>query len=646
MVAKESTTGDNARPPKYDVVVMKDVMVPMRDRIRLAADIYLPAPMGDPFSVGTPIVRRFPALLERTPYDKSDPERVNANGEYYARRGYAVVVQDVRGRYRSEGTFYFLKNEGPDGYDTVEWIAQQPWSNGEVGTLGTSYMAWTQSSLAALNPPHLRAMFVNQGGSNAHTSSVRHMGAFEMRFLVWAIMECSKSKEALRDSVVAKALEEVNMREWLTRMPLKRNHSPLRFVPDYEKWAFDIICRGDYDEYWQSAGFNIEAHFDQHSDVPTYYSGAWYDSYTRSTLDNFVGLLRIKKQPLRLIMGPWTHGYKTLALTYAGDVDFGPKAAIDYQALRLKFFDHWMKGQPTDILDESPVKIFVMGGGDGRRNAQGRMNHGGCWRYEYEWPLAGTQYHKYYLHSGGKLSVRQPSNDDPSESYQYDPRDPVPTIGGNISSLSGLLPRPAGAPRIDVYGGMLEREIDTIGLPGAFHQKEHPRFFGCKPPYLPLASRHDVLVYMTPPLEEDLEVTGPITMNLWATSSARDTDFTAKLIDMYPPNEDYPEGYDMNLTDSIIRARYRNSREHAELMQPGEIYRFTLILYPTSNLFQEKHRIRLDVSSSNYPRFDVNPNTGDPLWSSGKRVVAENTIFHDAAHPSHVVLPVIPKEPR
>ena len=629
---------ETVRPQEYDVVVMKDVVVPMRDGVRLATDIYRPHRTE---SQPTYILdaERFPALLERTPYDKSDPERARMNGEYYAGRGYAVVIQDVRGRYQSEGTFYFLKDEGPDGYDTVEWIAQQPWSNGAVGTLGTSYMAWTQSSLAALHPPHLKAMFVNQGGSNAHTSSVRHMGAFEMRFLCWALgMEGAKSKEARHDPVVGKALEQVNMRHWLKRTPLKRNHSPLRLIPVYEKWVFDIATHGEYDEYWKAAGFSIEAHYEQHADVSTYYSGAWYDSYTRSTLDNFTALSNMKEQPIKLIMGPWTHGWKTLALSYAGDVDFGPEAVIDYHALRLKFFDHWLQDRSTGISGEPPVKIFVMGGGDGRKNAEGRLNHGGRWRFEHEWPLARTEYRLYYLHSAGVLSTRVPVDDDPPDSYLYDPQNPVPTIGGNISSLAGLLPRAEGAPEVPVK----QREMDTIGIPGAFHQKEHPQFYGCKPPYLPLASRHDILVYMTAPLVDDLEVTGPITMELWASSSARDTDFTAKLIDVYAPNEDYPEGYDMNLTDSIIRARFRNSREKAELMEAGEVYLFQLVLYPTSNLIKAGHRIRLDISSSNYPRFDINPNTGDPLWSNGKTVIAENSIFHDAVHPSHIVLPIIP----
>ena len=630
---------ETIQPQAYNVVCQRNLMVPMRDGVRLATDVYLPVKEEMATHKAGHDGPGFPTLLERTPYNKRNPERVEMNGHYYASRGFVVVIQDVRGRHQSEGTFYLLKNEGPDGYDTVEWIANQHWCNGAVGTIGTSYMATTQSALAALNPPHLKAVFVNQGGSNAYTSSVRHMGAFEMRFLCWALgFEGPRSKEALADPVVGTALNQVNMRDWLSRTPLKRGHSPLRFIPAYEKWAFDIITRGDYDAFWESAGFNIQLHYDQHADVPAYYSGSWYDSYTRGTLENYVGLSKRKKQPIKLIMGPWTHGWKTLALSYAGDVDFGADAVIDYHALRLKFFDHWLKGIQTDLMEEPPVKLFIMGGGDGKKNSQGRLNHGGYWRFESEWPLARTQFRPFYLHSQGRLSPKTPAADDVPESFNFDPHNPVPTIGGNMSSLYGLLPRPQGAPEIPAT----QREIDEIGIPGAFHQQEHPNFFGCKPPYLPLAARHDVLVYMTDPLKKDLEVTGPITVKLYASSSATDTDFTAKLIDVYPPNQDYPTGYEMNLIDSIIRARYRNTLGQPEFLVPEEIYLFTLILYPTSNLFKAGHRIRLDISSSNYPRFDINPNTGEPLWSSGRTIIATNTVFHDESHPSHIVLPVIP----
>lgn len=617
--------------PEYDFVVERDIMVEMRDGVRLATDVYRPAENGEP------LPGRFPALLVRTPYDKGHPTRVLQQGEYFSRRGYVVVIQDCRGRYNSEGDFYIFVNEGPDGYDTVEWIARQPWSDGKVGTMGTSYMSWVQTSLAIQSPPHLRTMFPNQGNWNAHTSSVRQGGAFEMRWLGWAFFGAASGKEAAGDPVAAAVLSNVRLREWLNRTPLKEGHSPLRHAPSYERWLFDLITHGDYDGFWRRPGLAFEEYVEQHSDVPTYCSGSWYDSYARSTVEMYTGLSKTKRGPVKLIMGPWTHGM--MELSYSGDVDFGPEAGIDWNTLHLRWFDHWLKGMETGIMDEPPVKIFVMGGGDGRKNRGGRLNHGGRWRTEGEWPLARTRYTGYYLHGDGGLDTMIPEEEEPSRSYQYDPKNPVPMIGGNISALVEIAPPIEG---IRDLGPMYR--LRPIVEAGAFDQRERTDFFGCKPPYLPLSSRHDILVYTSPPLDQDLEVTGTAAVRLWASSSALDTDFTAKLIDVYPPNPDYPEGYAMNLSDSIIRARYRGSRDMAELMEPGKIYEFTIVLYPTSNLFKAGHPIRLDISSSNYPRFDLNPNTGEPLGRNTKTTVAENTIYNDAAHPSHIILPIIPQE--
>jgi hypothetical protein len=360
---------------------------------------------------------------------------------------------------------------------------------------------------------------------------------------------------------------------------------------------------------------------------------AWYDSYTRANLENFAGLGARKRGPIHAIMGPWTHGVKPLGQTFAGDVEFGPEAALDHNEERLAFFDAALKGVPDGR--RPPLRLFVMGGGSGRRTG-GRLDHGGRWRDEREWPLGRTRFTEFYLQPGGRLAPARPAAGEACTRFAFDPRHPVPTIGGNMSSLVGLLPRPAGAAEIPVE----ERERDIIGIPGGFDQREDPRFFGCRPPYLPLAARPDVLVWQTPPLERDVEVTGPVTVSLWVSSDAPDTDITAKLVDVYPPGPDYPHGFALNLTDSILRLRYRNGGR-AEPLRPGTIYPCTFALYPTANLFRAGHCIRLDISSSNYPRFDVNPNTGEPLWASPLVRVAVNTIHHDAEHPSHVRLPLI-----
>ena len=603
--------------PTYDVYPDVDIMVSMRDGIRLATDIYLPAINGK--AAAGP----FPTIMERTPYDKSTHPRPET-AQYFASRGYVVMFQDTRGRFNSEGSFTKYLNDPNDGYDTVEWAVQQAWSNGKVGTFGISYGAHTQAALAVAAPPHLTCTFMDSGGfTNAYDNSCRNSGAFELRQICWAFTQAKVGKDAARDPSVKAALEHEDLGRWLQRMPWKQGHSPLSWAPEYGEYIFEMWTRSDFDDYWKQVGICNELYFDRYADVPQLHMGGWYDPYTRTTTRNYSGLSPIKVGPIHMILGPWTHGAHDF--TYAGDVDFGPQSVVagnlaeDYNELRLRWFDRWLK--EMDALDQdSRVKIFVMGGGDGRKNLQGRINHGGRWRNEQEWPLERTKFTCYYLHSGGTLSTEIPAPHPEPRCYTFNPKDPVPTIGGNISSGADIM----------------------VG--GAFHQRESPDFYGCAEPYLPLASRHDVLVFQTPPLEADTEVTGPVTVKLWAASSAVDTDFTGKLVDVYPPNMDYPQGFEMNLTDGIIRARYRNSFQRAEMMKPGRIYEFTIELYPTSNLYTKGHRIRVDISSSNFPRLDVNPNTGEPLGLSRRTVVAENALYHDAQHPSHILLPVIPQQ--
>jgi hypothetical protein len=627
-----------AEGSRYRVVIEEDVMVPMRDGVRLAADIYRPARDRGP------VEEALPVLLERTPYGKGDPER-RERARFFTRHGYVVVLQDCRGCYGSEGILYFLAQEPKDGYDTVEWVARQPWSNGKVGTYGTSYMSWVQSALATQRPPHLSCMFPNMGGWNAYTSSVRQGGAFELRFMAWAFWHAALNpqKELKASPWVDEALNRCDLQEWLTRMPIRQGETPLKLVPSYERWLFDIFAHGDYDDFWKQPGFAIEEFAREFADVPLYLCGGWYDSYTRATLECFSTLAREKKGPtVKVLMGPWTHGTSTTELSYAGDVDLGPEAALSsFDELHLRWFDHWLKGEENGIERASPVRIFVMGGGSGRRTAEGRLDHGGRWRDEREWPLARTDYTELYIHEDGSLREEPPTIEESCSRYLFDPKAPVPTIGGNFSSLDYLLPPP---PDVDpkVVPGALRRGHITPA--GGFDQREGPQFFGCKPPYLPLSSRPDVLVFQSESLKEDLEVTGPIEVKLWVSSSARDTDFTAKLIDVYPPGEDFPEGYALNVSDSILRARYRDSWSKGKEMEPGRVYPITIALYPTSNLFKRGHRIRLDISSSNFPRFDVNPNTGEPLGLNRRSVVAENSVYHDRSRPSHVILPVIPAQ--
>jgi predicted acyl esterase len=344
-------------------------------------------------------------------------------------------------------------------------------------------------------------------------------------------------------------------------------------------------------------------------------------------------------------MGPWTHVGMRGDNSFSGDTDFGPEAVWGverYFKEQLRWFDRWLRDLPTDVDQEPPVQIFVMGGGDGHRTAEGKIFHGGCWHYEQEWPLARTQYIRYYLHGDGTLRTELPAVDAPPRTYDFDPAHPVPTIGG---SLCGIMEMPADDGNLDAMWRRFLSPVTRLRhlVPiGAYHQKEEPNLFAAQPPYTLLAERPDVLVFQTELLAQDVEVTGQLVVKLWIASSVVDTDFTAKLIDVYPPSLDYPDSYQMNLVDSVIRTRFRNGWEREELMEPGEIYPVEITLAPTSNLFQTGHRIRIDISSSNFPRLDVNPNTGEPLGRHTHSVVAHNSVYVDRDHPSYVILPIVP----
>lgn len=606
----QNTPQPLAVPP--EVAVQKNVMIPMRDGVRLAADIYLPAKNG------AAAVGKYPTILTRTPYDKEGRGDVR-DAVYFAARGYAVVLNDTRGRYHSEGTWRMILDDGRDGYDTIEWIARQPWSDGKVGMIGTSYPGGTQHAAAEMNPPHLTTIIPVDALSNVGVAGFRHGGAFELRFVNWIFtIGAPNAKRALEDPAVREALVRQGelMRQHIWHMPVKRGTTALRLVPEYEDWLIEAMRHGDYDAYWKQIGYSVVDNTKTYADIPAYHVTGWYDSWTRQVVMNWQALSQTKRAPQRLIIGPWTHGGQ--GRNFAGEAEFPKEAALDFNEWRRRWFDHWLKGVGNGAGRVAPVRIFVMGGGDGRKSSDGRIRHGGVWRDEQEFPPARTKFTPYYFQPGGGLTPDRPQAASSSTTYRFDPENPVPTLGGNISSNAGLMDN------------------------GAYDQRCREKIVGCKDT-LPLSVRNDVLVFQTAPLAEDLEVTGPVVVKLWISSSAADTDFTAKLIDVYPPNADYPAGFEMNIGDSIIRARYRDSLAQAKLMKPGEVYQVTIELYPTSNLFQRGHRLRLDVSSSNFPRFDINPNTGDPLQQHRRMLPADNTVFHDRARPSHVILPAIPR---
>ena len=595
-------------------------MLPMRDGIRLACDIYRPARDGHP-APGP-----FPVILERTPYGKTVPSRSErslrepdvpkSRAEVAAKfvpYGYVVIYQDCRGRYNSEGIFRKYLDDAADGYDTCAWIVQQPWCSGRIGTMGLSYTAHTQAALASIDPPGVAAMFLDSGGfSNAYQGGIRQGGAFELKQVTWAYRNAPALAQDPTDD---------ELREWFGRMPWQPGNSPLAAAPDYEATLFEQWQHGEFDAYWQQAGLYALGYHPQFPDCPQVHMSSWYDPYPRTAAENYQGLFRLKQGPIRLILGPWLHGDRSQ--THAGDVDFGAAATLDgnlaedFWTMRRRWFAHWLRGLANGVDQEPAVQYFRMGGGSGRKNEAGRLDHGGCWRTASDWPPPHTRPTRFYLRHDGRLDSSLPGLDDPPLGYAYDPANPTPTIGGAITSGEPLM----------------------VG--GAFDQRTGPDFFGCRPPYGPLADRPDVLVFQTDPLPAPLEVTGPIVAYLWISSDCPDTDFTVKLIDVYPPNADYPAGYAMNLTDGIMRVRYRNSWQHPSLMNSGEVYRIRLECFPTSNLFQVGHRLRVDISSSNFPHFDLNFNTGEPEGMATHHRVAHNRVYVDAAHPSYIILPII-----
>ncbi|HEY6293906.1 MAG TPA: CocE/NonD family hydrolase [Terriglobia bacterium] len=597
--------------PKYDVMVAKNIMVSMRDGVKLATDVYRPA------RGGALVPGKYPVLVSRTPYGK-DPAPDSENAAYrFAQLGYGVVVQDCRGRYNSQGTFYIDINEGQDGYDTVEWAAEQPWSNGKVGTYGGSYLAQAQNALAVLRPPHLAAMFVMVGTSNYFDEGAYRGGAFTLLHnLVYPLILASTSQEAQKDPWLRTAMLQAMHEQlggWLRAYPYRPHASPLLLSPVNERWFQDFVDHPFYDDYWKQNGFNFEVAYDKDPDIPIYFLSGWYDLFERGTLHNYMGLVSRHKSPTKLLMGPWVHGIGPRA---SGDVDFGPTAAVDLLGEQQRWFDQVLKGKETGILEEPPVRLFIMGGGQGTRTEKGLLEDGGRWLATTAWPPPGASSRAYYLHEDGSLNEHMPSDEDPS-TFSFDPRHPVPTIGGQIDSGKEFSPD------------------------GPRDQKCTLRIFGCDND-LPLSSRRDILVFQTPPLASDLMIVGPVTVDLWISSSAPDTDFTAKLIDVAPPNRDYPWGYAMNLADRIIRVSSGDDVGIRRLLKPGEIRNLTIDLVGTASLFQTGHRIRVDISSSNFPFFDVNPSTGEPPGHQTHELTALNTVYHDRGRPSHVNLPVMP----
>ena len=563
-----------------DIVVERNVSMQTRDGVTLRADIYRPAAEGN-----------YPVLLTRTPYNKD-------NTAVFARkavaRGYMVVAQDVRGRYASEGEWYTFKHEIDDGYDTVEWAAALPHSNGKVGMFSGSYVGATQMLAAISHPPHLAGICPVVTASNYHENWTYQGGAFEQWFNEsWtsSLAQDSFNRQVTQAKNALVGSKVLPLRQYPLFNKLELGSGPEGYTRKLAPYFLDWLDHPTYDSYWKQ--WSIEENY-ANIQVPALTITAWYDIFMGGSLRNYMGMktgagteAARKGQQLVITLGGHSGWGRTI-----GEVDFGPDAPFDENAITLDWYDYLFLGKQNQFANGKPVKIFVMGENK--------------WRDEEAWPLERAKETRYYLHSAGRANSvtgdgvlsNATSDTEVADKFIYDPANPVPTVGGPLC-------------------------CDAVHLaPGPRDQKE-------------VESRPDVLVYSTEPLELDLEVNGLVTLDLYAISSAVDTDFTAKLVDVWP------NGFAQNLTEGILRASYRESTAEAKPIIPGKVYEYKIDLWSTSNVFLKGHRIRLEVSSSNFPRFDRNLNTGKSASTSAAFVKATNTILHDAAHPSALILPVV-----
>ena len=541
----------------HEISTILDVAVPMRDGVRLSANVFRPEAPG-----------RYPTILVRTPYGKGSA--IPPNYAPFVERGYAVAIQDVRGRYRSEGVFRPLEQEPADGGDTLDWIARQPWSDGKIGMLGGSYLGIVQWKVAVLNNPHLKAIFPSVSGCDDYLDRFYSPGgAMKLgQRLLWM----SENLRAPRF--------HPDFAKFVLHLPLRT--ADVAATGQTSSMFQEAVAHPAYDSFWKS--ISVREQLDKIR-VPVFSVGGWFDNFVESDLRAFERL-RGNSGVHRILIGPWPHN---MAARLDG-VDFGPDADVPMRGIEMQWFDQFLKGKDTPLLSQPPVRIFVMG-----------VNR---WREELDWPPRAHA-ERFYLESRGRantlagdgqLGLRAPGG--PADRFVFDPLDPVPTVGGAVCCN----------PKVFPWGPRDQRSVEQ---------------------------RRDVLVYTTDPLRGDVEVIGPVRVVLYAATSARDTDFTAKLVDVLP------DGRAQNLTDGILRLRYRQSLEKPELARPGEIYKLTIDAGVTGNVFRKGHRIRIEISSSNFPRFDRNPNTGGPIADATDLRKATQTVYHDARRPSYLLLPVL-----
>ena len=570
---------DKLSKPTYPEVKFRMYQVEMPDGIKLSAAIWTPDVEGE----------KFPVILIATPYNKLS-NRLIEDGYFFGHRGYAYVAYDLRGRYDSEGQAYLYGAQDGEDLDVMQsWVAQQPWSTGKSGSYGGSYLGFIQWEGALHQNPNLTAL-IPEVSPDDHYDNTYPSGAFQLSNSLDFLWFCCGGRTNTPSQVM-------NWEKWYQHLPIKEMDA-YAGIQNAKLWH-DLVSHPNRDDYWVGPGERIApgkngpGKYDQVK-VPTFNISGWYDQVSQATINNYVGMATYGpteiRQTHKLMMGPWVHG--GLFRREQGDLVFPNQAAPNGRDWRLRWFDYWLKGRENGFDKEPPVYIYVMG-----------IDR---WRNECEWPLKRTQYTKYYLHSQGRANSllgdgtldTTPPGEEPHDSFTYDPARPVLTLGGNIA----MNPRNRVGPHD-------QRAIEL---------------------------RSDVLVYTTPPLEEDLEATGPIVLHLLASTDRTDTDFTGKIVDVHP------NGYAQILLEGVIRGRYWKSFREQNLLTPNKVYEFYVDLWSTSHVFLQGHRIRIEVSSSNFPKYDRNPNTGHKFGEDSELLVAQQKVYHDAARPSHVVLPLIP----
>jgi uncharacterized protein len=552
-------------PSAYEVKIEFNERVRMRDGVELSADVYRPAAIG-----------QFPVILTRTPYNKST-ERGNhlGVGRYFASRGYVYVAMDVRGRGDSDGVFVPYRNEGADGFDSIEWCAKQPWSSGKIGTIGSSYLGYDQWLTALQQPPHLTTMIVLVTPPDPFVESPT--GLQSPSYLSWYHL------------LLGHTLHNAAAVDWnalYLHLPLSTMDEAAGFHAPY--WQ-DILNHPGINSWWEPLIYQNK--FDRVK-LPILHVSGWYDDEQAGAVMNYIGMTQKgataeTRKNQKLLMGPWPHAVNSTRKL--GAVDFGPTALIDLDGYELRWFDHWLKDADNGIMAEAPVRIFLMG-----RNE---------WQDRSDWPIRGTQFVKYYLNSKGRANslfgdgtlTGEPATSASPDHFSYNPLDPVPFL--------------------------MESTYAQLGGPDD---------------YRPVERRDDVLVYTSESLDAARVICGPVRAHLSASSSAVDTDFMVKLIDVWP------NGFAQRLTDGMVRARYRDGGDKSSLIEPGKIYGFDVDAWNTCQEFGTGHRIRIEIASSAFPKHDRNQNTGGALGTTANTKVADQTIYHDAARPSYVVLPFVP----